>query len=180
MRTKSKTKTQKIAPKTRKINKKSSPKNSTSEVDKLVKVAKSQEKVISSLLEVIKTGKNQPAVVAENKRVIRRNKSTETPATGRDSKESLDKEFKKYNYELFLEGLHKIGRPAMTKEIAERMRKDPKFKRITRNKKRFMQFLYSSVSHFVKQGVLKRKPIGQKSYEYSLKKTASKRLANAA
>jgi len=141
-----------------------------SSINKLVDVCEKQEKTIHSLLDIIRANSSKLIAPNGHSSPIRIKRSYRKSApVDRNSKEALDKEFKKFKYELFLDGLKQIGRPAMTKEIAQRLIKNPQFKSITRNKKRFMQFLYSSVSHFVKQGILKRKPVGEKSYEYSLK-----------
>lgn len=139
------------------------PMNRLTAIDKLVRVCKSQEKTITSLLENIRgnTSATHHVMVEKSTPKTIHPKSAEALA--------LDEKFKKYDYNIFLENLKQIGRPAMTKEIATRIRRNPKYKSITRNKKRFMQFIYSGVSHFVKQGILNRKPIGKRSFEYSIK-----------
>lgn len=77
---------------------------------------------------------------------------------------------KKTNTDYFLEVMTKIGHPVTASEIASRLRKtNPYFKKLSVNKKGFMQLVYSSISNLNKEGILERKPIGGKSYEYSVK-----------
>jgi hypothetical protein len=79
----------------------------------------------------------------------------------------------------FLEALRQIGRPATTKEVAQRLRKiEPAVKKIARNREKYMQMLYTSASHLSKEGVVQRNPIGHRIFEYSLKDWGKKNAAS--
>lgn len=79
---------------------------------------------------------------------------------------------KENRYEMFLETLKQIGRPAMTKEIAGRFKHIHPNTSFSRNKKVFMQQLYNSASYLSKEGLINRTPVGKGSFEYSLKPAA--------
>lgn len=142
--------------------KKSKSKKSGSVVADLINAVRIQERTIDKLLNSIKTGGAEIVETAtRTKRAYRRRKAT--------SLEPGSKEAKKSNNEFFLESLKQIGRPATTWEIANRLKKlNPYFKSLSRDKKRFMQVVYSSAYQLSKEGLLKRKPLGKKSFEYTV------------
>lgn len=82
-----------------------------------------------------------------------------------------DRERKKMSGEkLFLNTLKEIGKPAMTFEIGDRLRKtNPEAKRFAKNKKDLMQMIYNSASSLAKAGVIERKAVGKRTFEYSLR-----------
>jgi hypothetical protein len=76
---------------------------------------------------------------------------------------------KKTSKEYFIEVLTQIGHPVTTSEIATRLRKlNPQFKNLSKNKKSFMQLIYSNASSLSKEGIVDKKPISGKSFEYGL------------
>lgn len=87
------------------------------------------------------------------------------------TKRELTQQKEKLNGDkFFLEALRQIGRPATTKEVAQRLRKiEPAVKKIARNREKYMQLLYTSASHLSKEGVINRNQIGHRLFEYSLK-----------
>lgn len=76
---------------------------------------------------------------------------------------------KKTSKEYFIEVLTQIGHPVTTSEIATRLRKlNPQFKNLSKNKKSFMQLIYSNASSLSKEGIVDKKPISGKTFEYGL------------
>ncbi len=74
---------------------------------------------------------------------------------------------KESGYKVFLDVLKHIGRPAMTREIASRLKiVHPEIKM---SKKLLMQQLYNSASFLSKEGKIDRNPVGKRMFEYSLK-----------
>lgn len=74
---------------------------------------------------------------------------------------------KESGYQVFLDVLKHIGRPAMTREIASRLKiVHPEIKM---SKKLLMQQLYNSASFLSKEGKIDRNPVGKRMFEYSLK-----------
>ncbi len=73
-------------------------------------------------------------------------------------------------YDVFIDVLKHIGRPAMTREIASRLKiVHPEIKM---PKKVLMQQLYNSASFLSKEGKINRHPVGKRMFEYSLKEAA--------
>jgi hypothetical protein len=140
---------------------KTSNANNASTIDKLVSAVRAQERTINSLIDVIQSGGNK--IVESVRKYTKRTAPTPvTTASGSGENKS--------NVDYFIEALEQIGRPAMTQEIAARLKHmHPKFKSLSRDKKNFMQIVYSSASHLVKEKQISRKPVGKRSYEYSLK-----------
>lgn len=93
-------------------------------------------------------------------------------ASNQPSKEPGAKKVTKQQvgYEMFLEALRKIGRPAMTKEIAARFKIIHPKASLPKTKTSLMQQLYNSASYLSKEGIIERRPVGSRSYEYSIKK----------
>lgn len=83
--------------------------------------------------------------------------------------------------EIFLKALQTIGRPSTTREIAKKLRTtNPAMKKLSRNKKKFMQLLYTAASQLAKEGTIKRTKVGHRMYEYYLKnwsKVGSRKVA---
>ncbi len=75
---------------------------------------------------------------------------------------------KQTTYEMFLGALKQIGRPVMTQEVAARFKRIYPHAHVPKSKKLFMQQLYSSASYLTKEGLIVRKPVGKRTYEYSL------------
>jgi hypothetical protein len=77
---------------------------------------------------------------------------------------------KKTHYDFLIKALKKIGSPCTTDQIASGLKKEnPKFRAMaTNNYKGFMQFIYSAVSHLSEKGILNKKSVNAKAYEYSL------------
>lgn len=84
----------------------------------------------------------------------------------KEAKEPIKK--KQTTYEMFLGALKQIGRPVMTQEVAARFKRIYPHAHVPKSKKLFMQQLYSSASYLTKEGLIVRKPVGKRTYEYSL------------
>lgn len=80
------------------------------------------------------------------------------------------KQKKKTNYDFFISALNKIGKPATTHDIAAGLKKlDYKFKKMaSKNKKGFMQFIYSAAYTLSDSGVINKNKFNDKSFQYSL------------
>lgn len=130
----------------------------TSVVEALVNACMAQEKTISKLLGAIGgSGNTAIEYVKEKYNDRKTNKAAAAAAE------------LKTNNDFFLDSLRKIGRPATSWEISNVLKKaNPHFKKLSRNKKGFMQLVYSSASLLSKEGVIKRIPLGEGSYEYAL------------
>jgi len=127
-------------------------------VEALVNACQAQEKTISKLLGVIGTSGNTAVEYVKKKYAERQTKNAIT------AEEEL-----KTNNDYFLDSLRKIGRPATSWEISNVLKKaNPHFKKLSKNKKGFMQLVYSSASLLSKDGTIKRIPLGEGSYEYAL------------
>lgn len=74
-------------------------------------------------------------------------------------------------YQVFIDVLKSIGRPAMTREIASRVKKVHPEIKVSKGK--LIQQLYNSASYLAKEGVITRTPVGKRMYEYSLKEKAA-------
>ncbi len=156
--------------KTRKVNRVDRNANKASLIDELVSAVQTQERTITSLVEAIKSGGNKFIDT------IKGNKGKKPPIEKRTpveqvsvKKSQVEVPEEKSNVEYVMEALESIGRPAMTKEIAYRLKNmNSRFKSLSRDKKHFMQIIYTSASNLVKEKKLSRKPVGKRSYEYSL------------
>lgn len=130
----------------------------TSVVEALVNACQAQEKTISKLLEVIGTSGNTAIEYVKKKYNDRKTKIA--------VKEAAEL---KTNNDFFLDSLRKIGKPATSWEISNVLKKaNAHFKKLAKNKKGFMQLVYSSASLLSKEGVIKRIPLGEGSFEYAL------------
>ncbi len=88
-----------------------------------------------------------------------------------------------YGNKIFIDALKDLGKPSLTNEIADKLKEtNPKaIKKIENENNDVMRVLYNSAFHLSKEGMIKRKRVGKKLYEYSLKewrrKPHNKRVA---
>ena len=130
-------------------------------IEGLVKAVQTQELTINSLLKAI-AGSDRKDELAP----ISKKKSSAKKHSAPKEHKTLER---KSNVDYVLDALRSIGRPAMTKEIADRLKHlDLKFKSMARDKKHFMQTVYTSASTLAKDNLIDRKLVGKRSYEYSL------------
>ncbi len=80
-----------------------------------------------------------------------------------------EKAHKLSSYEVFIDTLKQMGRPAMTKEIAARIKFVHPEVKFPKDKKVLMQQIYNSASYLSKEGLIVRTPVGKRLFEYSLK-----------
>lgn len=80
-------------------------------------------------------------------------------------------------HERFLITLKLMNRPAMTKEIAGRIKLANPTSEFPKSKKALMQELYSSASFLAKEGLIERNSIGKRIFEYSLPKEKAEAVA---
>lgn len=116
---------------------------------------------------------HQTEVINENfkalKNLLGGKVKTVSKVTAKQSTPNLELEVAGGN-EVFLNALQTIGRPSTTREIAKKLRiTNPAMKKLSRNKKKFMQLLYTAASHLSKEGTVKRTKVGHRMYEYYLK-----------
>lgn len=159
--------------KTRKVNRIDRKATTTSLIDELVSAVQTQERTITSLVDAIKSGGSKfiDTIKGNNgkKPPIEKRTPVEQVTAKKSQKSQVEAPEEKSNVEYVMEALESIGRPAMTKEIAYRLKNmNNRFKSLSRDKKHFMQIIYTSASNLVKEKKLSRKPVGKRSYEYSL------------
>lgn len=93
-----------------------------------------------------------------------------TPARKKLHAIAEEKRKKENNGTILIDALKKIGRPATSAEIAKRMRKfNPTFNHLAKNKKQFMQLIYTNASQLSRDGIIVRRPISDRIFEYALK-----------
>lgn len=131
-------------------------------------VADSQAKVLTLMNKLTDEALKAVGGTIKSRRAIKVGKTEKISPI---AKKTLNVDGKKPSGEkIFLAGLENMGRPAMTFEIGNRLRKvNPDAKKFARNKKDFMQMLYNSASSLSKAGLIVRKPVGKRTFEYSLK-----------
>lgn len=150
-----------------------------SKIDRMYVHLEKQHKSLLNLLDKISL--EQYKIMSESGKYVKVRKKgvEETPQKGVGNtrlRNRLNKDAKvlKLKYalgdRLFLDTLKNIGKPALTSEVADRLRKaNPDvIKKIATNKKKFMRAMYISAFNLSKHGQVKRTPVGKKSYEYSL------------
>lgn len=139
--------------------------NSASLVDRLLGVIKTQAQEVATLVDAIRGDVSK--VIHPTKYEVRKsNASEEKPSTKKYKAEPVDK---KSNLDYFVEALQLIGRPAMSREIAYKLKNmNRKFKNLSKNKKEFMQVIYTGASTLVKENKINRKAVGGRTFEYSL------------
>jgi predicted ATP-binding protein involved in virulence len=113
----------------------------------------------SLLTEIMTVGGVRKTSTTAGKIATKAGKKTHTEVIKKDN-----------NGMILIEALRKIGRPSTTAEIAKRMKKfNPTFSNLAKNKKQFMQLIYTNASQLSRDGIIVRRPISDRIFEYSLK-----------
>jgi hypothetical protein len=67
--------------------------------------------------------------------------------------------------EIFLNTLREMGKPSLVRDMAVKLENG---KLISKSKAKLMALLYASASHLNRDGVIKRTPVNDSMYKYSL------------